>query len=147
MPSLGVFAIILDDERRVCCVRLTYAHRGWATPGGQVESGESPIAALRREVLEETGYTVDIGRLIGVYSKPEQDDIILSFEATVMDEMSNHSSSEIAEVRFFAQNELPSEMTEVTRHRIQDGLSGLTGFFREFYGENADEQRSCWPGE
>jgi 8-oxo-dGTP pyrophosphatase MutT (NUDIX family) len=31
----------------------------WAVPGGRVELGESPEAAARREVLEETGLVVD----------------------------------------------------------------------------------------
>lgn len=146
MPSLGAFAIIIDDKRRVCCVRLTYAHRGWTTPGGGVEPGESPVAALRREVFEETGYSVDIGQFIGVYCKPEQDDIVMSFAATITGEVPRHSSPEIAEVRFFSTAELPTEMTEVARRRVEDGLAGRTGVFREFRGPDADERHYSWQG-
>ncbi len=147
MPSVGVFAVLFDDERRICCVRLTYAHRGWTTPGGRVEPGESPVAALKREVYEETGYSVEIGRLVGVYSKPEQDDIILSFQATATDclEVSRSSSAEIAEVRFFPSEQLPVEMTGVTRQRIADSLKGLKGVYREFRGPEADERLASWP--
>ena len=44
----------------------------WGLPGGFVELGESVTEAVRREVAEETGWSVEIGRLIGVYSDPVQ---------------------------------------------------------------------------
>lgn len=37
--------------------------RYWLVPGGGVELGETLHESAAREVLEETGYTVDIGRL------------------------------------------------------------------------------------
>lgn len=37
-------------------------------PGGRVEPGEDPLAAVRREVAEETGCEIDVQRLVGVYA-------------------------------------------------------------------------------
>jgi ADP-ribose pyrophosphatase YjhB (NUDIX family) len=49
--------------------RADNAH--WGLPGGHVEPGESVAQATVREVLEETGFAIEVGRLIGVYSDPE----------------------------------------------------------------------------
>jgi hypothetical protein len=46
MATLGIFAIIFDAQRRVLCVRTSYGHQRWATPGGRIETGESPLEAL-----------------------------------------------------------------------------------------------------
>ena len=40
----------------------------WVLPGGGVEPGESPEAAVTREILEETGLTVKVVRLVGEYT-------------------------------------------------------------------------------
>src|SRR3954471_5385075 len=56
----SVRAIILDEEDRVLLCRFalpgpTGAVVVWAAPGGGVEPGETPLAALRRELPEEVG--------------------------------------------------------------------------------------------
>ena len=40
----------------------------WGFPGGAVELGETPQMAAIREIKEETGLDVEVGRAIGVYS-------------------------------------------------------------------------------
>lgn len=78
MLTLGVFAAIFDGDGRILCVRMNYATHAWTTPGGRVEPGESPLAALEREVLEESGLVVVADGLVGVYSKPHNNDLCCS---------------------------------------------------------------------
>lgn len=72
-----VAAVIHDDRGRVLLAQRPPGkpHAGyWEFPGGKVESGESPQAALARELHEELGIQARIGRrLIAV---PHQDIVL-----------------------------------------------------------------------
>lgn len=97
--------------------------RGWETPGGQVEVGETLVDAVEREVNEEAGVAVTVGALIGVYSniKPPTKVIFLfradwqSGEPTAGDEC-----VDAAWVNRDAALDLVSEGPD--RDRIRDGL-------------------------
>src|ERR1700690_798181 len=79
--TIGVFGMIFDERGRVLlCHRKD--HDLWNLPGGALESGEAPWDGVKREVKEETGLIVDVSKLTGVYSKPDKDDIVLSFLCT-----------------------------------------------------------------
>jgi len=62
---VGAGVVLVDDADRVLLVEPTYKP-GWEVPGGMVEAGESPRAAARREVREELGLDVVVGRLLVV---------------------------------------------------------------------------------
>jgi 8-oxo-dGTP pyrophosphatase MutT (NUDIX family) len=63
---LGVSGVVSDGDGRILLIKTEKA--GWELPGGQVEHGEDFLAALQREVWEETGCEVAVGRLSGVTS-------------------------------------------------------------------------------
>jgi 8-oxo-dGTP pyrophosphatase MutT (NUDIX family) len=68
---LGCSAAIFDEHRRILLTRR--ADNGqWCLPGGAMESGETAAEACEREVLEETGLSVRVKRLVGVYSHSDQ---------------------------------------------------------------------------
>lgn len=57
-PVVTVGALIFDEQRRVLMIRTRKWSDLWGIPGGKIEWGESSEAALRREILEETGLSV-----------------------------------------------------------------------------------------
>ncbi|MFR9805443.1 NUDIX hydrolase [Pseudonocardia sp. RS010] len=65
----SVFAVVRDDADRILLVRR--ADDGfWELPGGRVEVGESAVDAVEREVAEESGVTIKVLHVAGVYSDP-----------------------------------------------------------------------------
>ena len=72
-PVVGVAAAATTRDGRWVLIR-----RGdtgtWALPGGTLEWGETLPVGLAREMLEEAGVeSMEIGRVVGVYSRPDRD--------------------------------------------------------------------------
>lgn len=72
----GVYAVLLDGD----AVLTTFQDEPtpeFQLPGGGIDRGEHPIAALHREVFEETGWKIEIGRRLGAFRRftymPEYD--------------------------------------------------------------------------
>jgi 8-oxo-dGTP diphosphatase len=73
-PKLMVDVVIPAEGGVVLIRRSNDPFEGqWALPGGFVEVGETVEEAAIREAEEETGLSVAIERLVGVYSDPERD--------------------------------------------------------------------------
>ena len=60
---MGSGVLLSDPDGRILLVQPTYKP-DWEVPGGAVEVDESPRAAALREVEEEPGLSVEIGRLL-----------------------------------------------------------------------------------
>ena len=73
LPVVAV-ALVANDGRVLLAQRRAEAHHGglWEFPGGKIEPGERPEAALVREAAEELGIAIDAARLtpVGFASEP-----------------------------------------------------------------------------
>ncbi|MFG1704037.1 NUDIX hydrolase [Nonomuraea sp. M3C6] len=67
-----VGAIIFDASNRLLLIKRGHPPGMglWSIPGGRLEPGETDAAGVRREVLEETGLHVEVGRLAGTVDRP-----------------------------------------------------------------------------
>ncbi|MFK8907551.1 NUDIX hydrolase [Streptomyces sp. YS-3] len=68
VPS--VTAVVQDDAGRLLIIHKT-DNDLWALPGGGHDIGESIGETVVREVLEETGITVQVDSIVGLYTNPE----------------------------------------------------------------------------
>ncbi|MDP3959982.1 MAG: NUDIX hydrolase [Pseudorhodobacter sp.] len=64
----GVYAILLQGHR-ILVTRQAAPTPEFQLPGGGIEPGEQPLAALPREVLEETGWHIALIRRVGAFRR------------------------------------------------------------------------------
>ena len=85
-----VAALAAKEGRLLIAQRPMGRHMGgkWEFPGGKLEKGGTPEAALRRELKEELGVDADIGPIRAAipYSYPEKDGLLLFYSARLMGE-------------------------------------------------------------
>ncbi|MDD7966119.1 NUDIX hydrolase [Actinomycetospora lemnae] len=67
---IAVSAFVLDDDEQLLMIRRT-DNGYYALPGGRHELGETMTQTVVRETEEETGITVEVTSLVGIYSNPD----------------------------------------------------------------------------
>ena len=72
---VAVGGIVTNAQGQVLMIKSP-RYDDWEFPGGQVEEGETLTHALEREVLEETGTTVKVKSLVGIYSNTRKPSIV-----------------------------------------------------------------------
>lgn len=69
-PFVSVGALVIENGRALLIRRGKQPLMGeWSVPGGAVELGEPLAAAVKRELLEETGLDAEVGEVIGVFDR------------------------------------------------------------------------------
>jgi 8-oxo-dGTP diphosphatase len=129
---VAVMGVVSDATGHLLLVRTEW--RGWEPPGGQVEQGEDLIAALQREIVEESGCMVRVGRLVGVYSNvaaPEK--VMLTFLCTHLSG-EPRASAETPDAGWFTPDEAQRLITSPPqRAKLLDALADAPGVVYRAY--------------
>jgi 8-oxo-dGTP diphosphatase len=132
--SVAAYAVIRDASGQVLLTRRRESG-DWVLPGGSVEQREAPWEALVREVAEETGLDVAVERLVGVYAKRRERDLVFVFTGSRLGG-TLRSSDERDRVEFVDPEQLPDDTSGRDRERIADALA-----------ENADAVLAVQPSQ
>jgi ADP-ribose pyrophosphatase YjhB (NUDIX family) len=125
--TLGVRAVVVDGADRVFLVKHGYVS-GWHLPGGGVETGETILESLSRELIEEgriqiTGEPALHGMFFNNRASPRDHVAIYVVRQFAQDRLPE-PNREIIACGFFATDALPADTTEGTRLRIDEVLKG-----------------------
>ncbi|MDI1483971.1 (deoxy)nucleoside triphosphate pyrophosphohydrolase [Polyangium sp. y55x31] len=114
-PPVLVSAAVLVEEGRVLLTqrkRGTHLAGAWEFPGGKVEPGEDPRAALVRELREEIGMEVSVGDPVEVtfHRYPEKSVLLLFFTVTRAAGSPDPRPLDVADVRWAGPSDLKDEL-------------------------------------
>lgn len=108
-----VDAVALQDNKILLVKRAAHLLGGgkWAIPGGFVDRGETVVAAVRREVLEETGYTCEVQELFTILDQldragDDRQNVSFVYIVNVIHQVGQHDAESSA-VQWFPLDALP----------------------------------------
>jgi 8-oxo-dGTP pyrophosphatase MutT (NUDIX family) len=125
--TVGVRAAVFDGEGRVFLVKHSYVS-GWHCPGGGVETGETLLAALERELREEGNIELTEPPVLhGIFFNrriSRRDHVALYIVRSFRQIAPPQPNYEIVAHGFFATDALPADTSRATRERIAEVIAG-----------------------
>jgi ADP-ribose pyrophosphatase YjhB (NUDIX family) len=120
-PRTAGVKVVVRRGDEVLLVRHTYGRRAeWDLPGGFINEGETPQDAALREVGEEVGLRAERPVALGAILQRSSGrrDMVHAFAADVDGEAISVDEGEIAQARWFPNDELPDAVTPYTRGMV-----------------------------
>ncbi len=125
-PVVGVGGVVILDGRVLLVRRGQAPLLGeWSIPGGMLETGETIMEGVRRELLEETGLEVRVGELIEVFERISLDgEGKAQFHYVVLDYFCEavrgeaRAASDAAEIAWVAETELETYALTTAARRV-----------------------------
>lgn len=121
-------SVVLFNGRGEVLLELREDARIWALPAGSLEPGETYEQAAVREVREETGYEIELERLVGTYWRPQMPNggskMSVFVGRIVGGDPSNHDWESLV-IKWFPIDALPKTLFRFSREHIADACAGL----------------------
>jgi ADP-ribose pyrophosphatase YjhB (NUDIX family) len=122
--AISVMAWIEDPYGQVMLVKQAYGKKLWALPGGKVKRNELLLGALKREILEETGYRVSHAYLIDLFDRPTKGNFTLLYRVLLKrNNTRQHRTDEISSIAF--QNKIPAKSTPSAKYFWKRALASF----------------------
>lgn len=126
-PKVAVTAAIEHEQKLLLIRRANDPGKGlWALPGGYMDAGELPEAALRREIMEEVTLSIDVQGLLAIHPLLVQDystqGIVLVYRATLADPHVSVATAQddAAEACWFTADQLPPDLAFASTREVLD---------------------------
>jgi ADP-ribose pyrophosphatase YjhB (NUDIX family) len=143
--TIGVSGVVTNATGEVLLIKTEQA--GWDLPGGRVERGEDLLTALRREVREEAGCHVIVGRLVGVSSHTGSADLLQFTFLCSHAGGEPRAGDDSLDAGWFAPVAALQLVTHPAKHaRLADALARADGVTYRLYRATTTgvEQQACY---
>ncbi|MFK7804686.1 MAG: NUDIX domain-containing protein [Anaerolineae bacterium] len=122
---MGSGALFFNQQGEVLLVEPSYKPT-WEIPGGVVEAHESPKSCCEREIAEELGLTLSVGRLLCVdyngTTETRLESLMFIFDGGVLSQELIESiqiqADELVSFQFFGKEDLPPNLSDSLKERI-----------------------------
>ncbi len=126
-PKVAVVGLVIHHGRVLLIQRAINPEKGrWALPGGYMDAGEMPQAALQRELMEEVNLAVSVTELIELFpmitNRAKSPGIVLAYRAMVAnpDETELCCADDAADAGWFLPAEIPTDLAFESTQALLD---------------------------
>jgi mutator protein MutT len=134
-PIVSVVACVFHKDKVLLVKRATEPGKGlWSAPGGAIELGETINEALKREIREECGIEIEVGKVINIVDRIVRDQkggiqfhYVIAYLLARYVSGEARAGSDVSEIRWVTYEELDSlDMNPVARENTQRAFNLVT---------------------